>query len=108
MSSAPLLVELFTEELPPKALAKLGNGFASGIEQGLKKRGLLESNAVATMFASPRRLAVSVSHVRKVGPDEAVARKLMPVSVGLDADGKVTPALSKKLASLGRADFDVS
>ena len=108
MSAKPLLVELFTEELPPKALAKLGNAFASGVEQGLKKLGLLESNAVATMFASPRRLAVSVSNVRKVGPDEAVARKVMPVSVGLDVDGNATPALIKKLASLGRANFDVS
>jgi glycyl-tRNA synthetase beta chain len=108
MSTATLLVELFTEELPPKALAKLGNAFASGIEQGLKKRGLLESNAVATMFASPRRLAVSISNVRNVGADETVARKLMPVSVGLDADGKATPALTKKLASLGKADFDIA
>jgi glycyl-tRNA synthetase beta chain len=108
MSTATLLVELFTEELPPKALAKLGNAFSSAIEQGLKKRGLLEPNSVTTMFASPRRLAASISGVRKVGPDEAVARKLMPVSVGLDAEGKATPALVKKLASLGRADFDIA
>jgi len=108
MRSATLLVELFTEELPPKALAKLGNAFATGIEQGLKKRGLLESNSAAAMFASPRRLAVSISNVRNVGPDEAVARKLMPVSVGIGADGKATPALAKKLASLGRADFDIA
>lgn len=108
MSTATLLVELFTEELPPKALAKLGNAFAAGIEQGLKKRGLLESNAVSTMFASARRLAVSLPNVRKAGSDEAVLRKLMPVSVGLDAEGKATPALAKKLASLGRADVDVA
>ncbi len=99
MSSATLLVELFTEELPPKALKKLGDAFASGIHAGLKKRGLVDDSAAATMFATPRRLAVQISAVRSVAPDESFAEKLMPVAVGLDADGNATAALLKKLAA---------
>ncbi len=108
MSTAPLLVELFTEELPPKALKKLGDAFAAGIYDGLKKRGLLAANSVATIFASPRRLAVHITNVGTVAPDETVIRKLMPSSVGLDTEGKPTQALIKKLAGLGKPDFDVS
>ena len=108
MSTATLLVELFTEELPPKALKKLGDSFAVGIFDGLKKRGLVAANSVATMFASPRRLAVHITNVGTVAPDEIVIRKLMPTSVGLDADGKPTQALLKKLAGLGKPDYDVS
>ena len=108
MSATPLLVELFTEELPPKVLKNLGNSFATGIFDGLKKRSLLAESSVATMFASPRRLAVHITNVGKVGPDETVVRKLMPSAVGLDADGEPTQALIKKLAGLGRLDFDVS
>lgn len=108
MSTAPLLVELFTEELPPKSLKKLGESFAAGIFDGLKRRGLLSVQSVSTTFATPRRLAVHITEVGTVGADEAITRKLMPVSVGLDADGKATQALVKKLAALGRADVDVS
>jgi glycyl-tRNA synthetase beta chain len=97
MSTATLLVELFTEELPPKALQRLGNAFAKGITDGLNSRGLLESAFVSTVYATPRRLAVAVSSVRAVAPDEPFAEKLMPVAVGLDKDGKATPALLKKL-----------
>ena len=99
MTSATLLVELFTEELPPKALKKLGEAFASSLYQGLSKRGLLETDAIATMFATPRRLAVEISRVRSGGADEAFTEKLMPVSVGLDKDGNATPAMQKKLAA---------
>ncbi len=108
MNTAPLLVELFTEELPPKALKKLGDAFATAIFDGLKKRGLLGGNSVATMFASPRRLAVHITNVGTVAPDETVIRKLMPSSVGFDAEGKPTQALIKKLAGLGNPDFDVA
>ncbi|MEO8384289.1 MAG: glycine--tRNA ligase subunit beta [Betaproteobacteria bacterium] len=99
MSTATLLVELFTEELPPKVLKKLGDAFASSIQQGLVKRGLLESGAAAVVFATPRRLAAQIANVRDVGADEAFTEKLMPVSVGLDKDGNATPALQKKLVA---------
>ena len=99
MSTDTLLVELVTEELPPKVLRKLGEAFASGIQQGLAKRGLLGAESAVTMFATPRRLAARISAVRDVGADEAFIEKLMPVSVGLDKDGNATPALLKKLAA---------
>ena len=99
MSTETLLVELFTEELPPKVLKKLGDAFAMGIFNGLKKRGLLGAESVPTMFATPRRLAAHITAVRDVGADEAFTEKLMPVSVGLDKDGNATPALLKKLAA---------
>ena len=99
MSTATLLVELFTEELPPKVLKKLGDAFASSIQQGLSKRGLLAPGATATMFATPRRLAAHITHVLHIGADEAFTEKLMPVSVGLDKDGNATAALQKKLAA---------
>jgi glycyl-tRNA synthetase beta chain len=63
--SAPLLVELVCEELPPKALGKLGAAFAQAIRDGLAKRGLLEEPSDALLFATPRRLAVGLRAVRE-------------------------------------------
>lgn len=99
MSTATLLVELFTEELPPKVLKRLGDAFASVIQLGLAKRGMLEADAIATMFATPRRLAVRITGVHDVGADQVFTEKLMPVAVGVDRDGNATPALLKKLAA---------
>jgi glycyl-tRNA synthetase beta chain len=103
-----LLVELLTEELPPKALTKLSAAFAAGIVNGLKARDFLEADSVATAYATPRRLAVSISHVRSVSPDKSVREKVLPVSVALDAAGQGTAPLAKKLAAMGLADLDVS
>ena len=108
MSFAPLLVELFTEELPPKSLKKLGDAFAAGIHDGLKKRGLVDDGAATTMFATPRRLAVRVSAVRAIAADETFTEKLMPVAVGLDKEGNATPALLKKLAAKSLGHVSVS
>jgi len=96
-----LLVELFVEELPPKALKKIGEAFASTLEASLKTQGLLAADSKYSGFASPRRLGVHISNVLAQAADKPVAQKLMPVAVGLDADGKATPALLKKLAALG-------
>jgi glycyl-tRNA synthetase beta chain len=101
MTSKNLLVELFVEELPPKALKKLGEAFASTLADSLKAQGLAASSAAVTSFASPRRLAVHVTDVASAAADKAVSQKLMPVSVGLAADGQATPALLKKLAAVG-------
>ncbi|MFW9617632.1 glycine--tRNA ligase subunit beta [Aquabacterium sp.] len=101
MSTANLLVELFVEELPPKALKKLGESFANVLADSLKTQGLAPAAAVVTPFASPRRLAVHVTDVAAKAEDQAVQQKLMPVSVALDAQGNATPALVKKLASMG-------
>jgi glycyl-tRNA synthetase beta chain len=98
---ANLLVELFVEELPPKALRKLGDSFARVLADSLKAQGLAGVDAVVTPYASPRRLAVHVSNVAAQAQAQALRTKLMPVSVALDASGQATPALLKKLASVG-------
>ena len=101
MTTQNLLLELFVEELPPKALNKLGLAFASLLADGLKAQGLAALDAKVCNFASPRRLAVHVTGVLAQAPAKAVVQKLMPVAVGLDATGLATPALLKKLHSLG-------
>jgi len=101
MTTQNLLVELFVEELPPKALKKLGDAFATQLADQLRAQGLASAESVVTAYASPRRLAAHVTHVWLKAADKAVQQKLMPVSVGLDAAGKATPALIKKLQALG-------
>ena len=113
MTTQNLLVELFVEELPPKALNKLGAAFADGIWRSLDAQYLIEPSATISKdkaqpdpsifkaFASPRRLAVWIPGVRTQAADKAVQQKLMPVAVGLDAAGNATPALLKKLQALG-------
>ena len=103
-----LLVELLTEELPPKALAKLGEAFASGIFNGLKSRGFIEDGSAATAYATPRRLAVSITRVRAMSPDKSIREKVLPVSVALDKEGNPTAPLAKKLAALGFPDLRVA
>jgi glycyl-tRNA synthetase beta chain len=101
MTTQNLLVELFVEELPPKALNKLGAAFSGVLAEQLKAQGLAAADAVVTAFASPRRLAAHVTGVAAQAADKAVQQKLMPVAVGLDAAGNATPALLKKLQALG-------
>lgn len=101
MTTQNLLVELFVEELPPKALQKLGDAFATVLADQLKAQGLASAASVVTPFASPRRLAAHVTGVADKAADKAVQQKLMPVTVGLDASGNATPALLKKLQALG-------
>lgn len=101
MSMKNLLVELFVEELPPKALKKLGEAFAQLLADALKAQGLVSLSAEVTDFASPRRLAVHVAQVLAHAVDKTITQKLMPVSVGLDASGNATPALIKRLNGMG-------
>lgn len=101
MTHQNLLVELFVEELPPKALKKLGESFANVLFEQLRDAGLTGANAVVTPYASPRRLAAHVTQVAAQAADKAVQQKLMPVTVGLDASGNATPALLKKLQAMG-------
>ncbi|MEI5995931.1 glycine--tRNA ligase subunit beta [Paraburkholderia bengalensis] len=105
---ATLLVELLTEELPPKALARLGDAFAEGITQRLAARDLIEGEMQFERYATPRRLAVTIKNVRNVAPEKHVREKVLPVSVALDANGQPTPPLAKKLAALGFPDFSVN
>jgi glycyl-tRNA synthetase beta chain len=108
MSTPALLVEVLCEELPPKALAKLGEAFASALAKGLAKRELLAEGTSTHAFATPRRLAARITNVKRESQSRPVQIKLMPAAVALDADGKPTQALSRKLESLGLAGTDVA
>ena len=100
MTARSLLVELFVEELPPKALEALGDAFTGSLHESLKSQGLTTTRTVATAYATPRRIAAHLSAVRAQAEDRPQSLRLMPVAVGL-ADGAPTPALMKKLAGLG-------
>ena len=95
--SDTLIVELLTEELPPKALPRLGEAFAAGIEAGLRARGFLDETSRATSYATPRRLAVSITGVANSVSEPARAVALVPVNIGFDDGGKPTPALDKAI-----------
>ena len=97
----PLLIELFTEELPPKALQKLGSTFAQGLQKALERQQLLAPNCVVTDYATPRRLAVLLDAVLAKAPEQVFTEKLMPAKIGLTDAGEISPALAKKLASKG-------
>ncbi|MYN13213.1 glycine--tRNA ligase subunit beta [Pusillimonas sp. TS35] len=110
MSAAvhPLLLELFTEELPPKALNRLGQAFADAVRKVLAQHHLLEDTATVTDFATPRRLAVRLSAVRERAPDQPYTEKLMPAKIGLSEAGEILPALAKKLAAKGLGHLTAS
>jgi len=108
VSTHNLLVELFVEELPPKALKKLGEAFGGALQQGLRAQGLAGESSALNVFATPRRLAARISQVLSAAPEKSVSVKLMPVAVALDAAGQPTPALLKKLAGLGAGAEDVA
>ncbi len=108
MSSNNLVVELFVEELPPKALKKLGESFSATLFESLKAQGLTADSSAVTAYASPRRLAAYITEVAAQAADKAVSQKLMPASVGLDANGVATPALLKRLSALGADESAVA
>ena len=102
-----LLVELLTEELPPKALARLADAFATTIFDRLKTDGFLSENSVLTPYATPRRLALAITNVSATSPDKSIRVKVLPVSVALDANRKPSAPLKKKLVALGFPDVKV-
>jgi glycyl-tRNA synthetase beta chain len=102
-----LLVELLAEELPPKSLPRLAQAWSHGLEQALRAQHLLLPQSQATVYATPRRLAVHISSVQAQAPRQQQVMKLMPVKVGLDAQGQPTAALRKKLQAVGAPDVDV-
>ena len=107
MSQKNLLVELFVEELPPKVLNKLGQAFSELLFENLHALGLVDTSSVLTAYATPRRLAMHATQVAAMASDKTSVQKLMPVSVGLDANGQATPALIKRLNGLGLDESDV-
>ena len=108
MAAKNLLVELFVEELPPKVLPFLGYAFANLLVRELQAAGLADVGHTPIDYASPRRLAACIFSVRAQAEERFISQKLMPVSVGLNSSGGATPALLKKLASLGGGPADVS
>jgi glycyl-tRNA synthetase beta chain len=101
--SANLLIELFTEELPPKALSSLGASFSSTLRDELVASGFAPASGALKSFATPRRLAVLVPGVVEESPGRSESRKLMPSKVAFDAEGKPTAALQKRLEKEGAA-----
>jgi len=108
MKSAALLVELFTEELPPKTLKRLGDSFAQSVFQSLNQVHLIGANAKLQSFASPRRLALLIQDVLPQAPDHPVREKLLPTSIAFDERGQASAPLQKKLAALGYANTPIS
>ncbi|WP_034293508.1 glycine--tRNA ligase subunit beta [Alysiella crassa] len=100
MSSQTLLIELLTEELPPKALNNLGNHFAQAIAEGLEKAQLIDGALSFTAYASPRRLAVAVQNVKAVQADQQIVKKGVSVAVGMK-DGVPSKALEGFARSCG-------
>lgn len=99
----PLLVEIGTEELPPKALDELAGAFAAGICEGLSKRGIAADTTHTKTFNSPRRLAVMIPDVAAQQPLQK-SEVLGPyLNIGLDASGEPTPALRGFAAKNGVA-----
>lgn len=97
----PLLVEVLTEELPPRALARLMEAFSHGMTEALRAEHFLLPDSETQPFATPRRLAVRVSQVLSTQPDRVVERKGPAVASALDADGQPTPALRGFAKSCG-------
>src|SRR6476661_329353 len=89
-----LLVELLTEELPPKALSRLAEAFGEALRARLNADDLVGSDSAMRWFATPRRLAVHITHVREGAPDKAIELQGPSVKAGLDANGSPTAALT--------------
>lgn len=100
-----LLIELLTEELPPKALAKLSVAFSKGVHGELSRLGLVDSNdSLVHSYATPRRLAVTINDVLQQAADVERREKVLPVKVGLDEHGNESASLMKKLSAMGFSD----
>jgi glycyl-tRNA synthetase beta chain len=112
MNTQNLLVELLVEELPPKSLDLLSHNFAAKLWLSLTEQdlvdGQLKIEECVQTYATPRRMAVWIKDVRANANDKVLQQKLMPASVGLDANANATPALIKKLQALGVDTSDSS
>ena len=102
-----LLVEIITEELPPKLLQNLSNSFSEGVFNGLDKNFLLTSDSKLTAYVTPRRLAVSITSVLDAQAEREVERRGPAVTAAYDVSGKETPALQGFARSCGVAVDDL-
>lgn len=82
-----LLIELLTEELPPKALERLSVSLANEVFGMLQEHDLVDKDSICTPFATPRRLAVTIAGVESQQVDRVIERKGPAVAAGLDAQG---------------------
>ncbi len=98
---ASLLVELFTEELPPKTLRELGINFSSALRENLVASKFVAATVVERGFATPRRLAVLIPSVASESPARVQVKKLMPSKIAFGADGAPSTALAKRLEKEG-------
>lgn len=97
--SKDLLIEIGTEELPPKALQRLSDAFSRGVAEGLTGAGLQYGNVQS--YATPRRLAVLISDVPNAQPDRDIERKGPSLKAAYGADGKPTRAVEGFARSCG-------
>ena len=102
-----LLIELVTEELPPKALKRLSEAFAELFTQSLTAQGFVSENSEILSWGTPRRLAVTIKNVAGHSPDYRKMQKVLPVAVAFDEKNQPTTPLLRKLTSLGLSESDI-
>ena len=98
---APLLIELLSEELPPKSLARLGLAFREQMQQALAEAGYIDATNAGQWFATPRRLALLFPDCLETQPDRTIEKKGPAVSAGVGADGTPTKALEGFMRGAG-------
>jgi len=89
----PLLIELGTEELPPKALDELALAFRDGVTAGFEKRGVAFEAGSVRAYWTPRRLALLIGAIEAQQPDQDTERRGPALAAGFDAQGKPSKAL---------------
>ena len=95
-----LLIELLTEELPPKALERLSLSFSNDVFAALREQMLAGEDSICTPYATPRRLAMTITNVLARQPDRMLERKGPAVSAARDPDGKISKALEGFMRSV--------
>jgi glycyl-tRNA synthetase beta chain len=98
---ATLLIELLTEELPPKSLAKLGLSFREQMQKALSEAGFIDAGNEGRWYATPRRLALQFDACLESQPDRVIEKKGPAVASGVGADGTPTKALEGFMRSAG-------
>ncbi|HMD28728.1 MAG TPA: glycine--tRNA ligase subunit beta, partial [Steroidobacteraceae bacterium] len=106
MSAQDLLLELFTEELPPRTLPGLSTALTEGVVSRLDAAGVAHGKVQS--FATPRRLAVRIQKLAANQPDKQVERRGPPLAVSYDAQGAPTQAATAFAKSCGAAVGDLS
>ena len=96
-----VLIELRTEELPPKSLKLLSEAFADTVFSALAAQQFTADDSVCTPYATPRRLALTITDVAARQPDRVLERKGPAVASGVDGEGRPTRALEGFMRAAG-------